>query len=139
MVKFIEEKHEFLLDLSPREKEYPVAKERLGRAADYNLTYMVAPHDLVFKNVSELILHLTTTRGISEEYAVKLGEFIKTHAPENQIDWDSTYKALRVYQEYTELVKPTLPKKGEGLLQNILERSDNRKTIVTSLKAKYNL
>ena len=59
---------------------------------------------IVVKNVSTWALQLFTKKITEDKFVTQFKEIIQEHAPKNNINWDDTFTAVKIQNEYNSLI-----------------------------------
>lgn len=142
MLKYNEQEGYLHLYVNETLPDYSISLDELEKTANWNLFQIGGGQDRIIPDVSDWILHLRSKADVTTDFLIDLGELIKERVPGNKIDWQATYKAVEIVNEYRSRTAP------QGSISNgvnrisfkdLPARIERKKSIADELIKKYNL
>lgn len=115
---------------------YSISIQELGDCSNWRVAES-GDNKIVLKNVSRWTLHLLTDKNLSVDFAKYFTSLIKKYVPDNEINWERTEKAIKIYDEYRQMRSKIDIRDENGFSK--LQDNYSKKTsdIISVLKRKY--
>ncbi len=101
---------------------YRIPVKKLGNTIDWKMGEK-GTNGILIKNVSKWSLQFFTKKALEEKYVIEFKNIVQEYAPTNTINWEETFTAIKIQNEYN------------SLAENKLSDAE----IITTLKTKYKL
>ena len=116
------------LSIDNMDFSYRIPVKKIGNSIDWIIGEK-GSENIVMKHVSAWMLKLFTSNVTDEKFVKQFEEIVKAHVPDNTIDWEETFDAVNVQNEYNSMKKVNA--KNEGQL--------TEEEIISALNTKYKL
>ncbi|RYM31337.1 hypothetical protein ERX46_16780 [Brumimicrobium glaciale] len=116
------------LSIDSMDFSYRIPVKKIGNSIDWKIGEK-GTEGIVMKHVSAWTLKLFTANVTDEKFVKQFEKIVKAHAPDNTIDWEETFDAVNVQNEYNSMKKENA-------------KSDHKLTedeIISALSTKYKL
>ncbi|MBU2018735.1 MAG: hypothetical protein KJ941_03730 [Bacteroidetes bacterium] len=107
---------------------YRIPIKKIGSTVDWKIGEKETK-GIVVKNVSTWTVHLFTTKTLEDKYIEQFKIIVQENSANNKIDWDSTFLAINIQNEYNWMVET-----NKKVAKKISEEE-----IVLNLKKKYKI
>ena len=107
---------------------YRIPVKKIGNLIDWKIGEKGTP-GIVIKNVSTWTLQLFTKKTTEDKYIKQFKSIVQEHSPNNTINWDDTFTAVKLQNEYNWL----------ATTNKAADEKISEEEIILNLKKKYKL
>tara|TARA_B110000285_G_scaffold188681_1_gene214951 strand:+ start:1529 stop:1918 length:390 start_codon:yes stop_codon:yes gene_type:complete len=107
---------------------YRIPVKKIGNAIDWKIGEK-GTTGIVIKGVSTWTLQLFTKKTTEDKYIKQFKSLVEEHAPKSTINWDDTFLAVKIQNEYNWL----------NTTNNTAKTKISEEEIISTLKKKYKL
>jgi hypothetical protein len=126
------------LSLSKKESDYSIPLFKIGRVCNWDVFGVPIKSNVhhEFRNVSHWVHHIATSRGAQVEM-FEFASLVEFYDSKIEIDWDATYFALKVFEEFNDQLEIDTNGQFVALKENYLDRQKERSIVAQKVAAKY--
>ncbi len=128
MIKQSLKDNQIHLSIDNMDFSYRIPLKKIGNTVDWKIGKK-GNEGIVMKHVSTWALRLFTKNVLDEKLIKQFEHIVQAHAPGNTIDWEETFTAIDVQNEYNSLIK------SNSAAENKLSEEE----IILTLNSKYKL
>ena len=116
------------ISIDHKDFSYRIPLKKIGNSIDWKIGEK-GETEIVMKKVSTWTLQLFTKNVTDDKYVTQFEYIVQEHAPGNMIDWEETITAVKVQNEYNQMIK------ANQIANNPMTQDE----IIASLNSKYQL
>ena len=115
---------------------YSISIFELGESINWRVAES-GENKIIVDNVSRWTMHLLCDKDLSIEFAKDFMSIVKKYAPDNEINWAATERAVIIYDEYRKIRSDIKPINEDGFTKLSSDYRDETSKIIDALKRKY--